>query len=817
MLAKRKLALTLASVAALTLSAGLATTAGAAASELQRITPPVDTQQPPQDRLVLAVIGDYGGCGVDRTCAEEYQVADMVHSWNPAAILTTGDNTYQQGLPEEVVKAQAPYKADIDAGRMFPIMGNHDYGNGCSPESVQPSLDHFKVPAAFVAGFGNGLLDFVNPDANCQTATGSAKPPIYDAYRSTLTNSSAVWKVVGGHQPIYSSGKAGNNLDRAWLMTPGVDLILSGHDHHAEHIETADGYHIAISGNGGAGLTPLFSVAPGSKFRDAAHFGAMRLTVTPDSLKAEYLSLPGTVDYYFLLKKDAQGRAYLAERSDWVDPNPDPGGNPIPNRYTVSFDVAADKADGLTYRNYEDGPFLTTEVDGRRALELQKNPFGGANQLYMFVDDAAISGGPYQVKATISYRSPVPGSFAIQYDSQQSGSAYQRSTAVTIGADQVNQWQTTTIDLPDVRFTNRQNGGADLRLNAVANLPLTISAVRLDVIPPAPSATRVSMDFSGEPDGLTWIPYESGPAHETVVDGRRALQIDRNTFNSGNNLYLAVDDRYLTGGPYDATATIEYLSPVTGSFVLQYDSAATGSAYQSATRVSITAAMVNTWQTATLDLPQVMFRNRQNGNADMRIVGANNLPLIIGSMSVQLANQQAQLLKAAQDAVAAAEANPSAETITAAETAIAKVTDANQATTLTQRLTVVKHLLQARDLLNRIAATDLTTPAQLDAAVTDLTDATMTLAKVPTDRQGDLPQQLATAKRRIADALADFFAKPVQGKPESIQRPWLDLVISDTYDRSGTTDLHDRVMSIVRSHTTGQQVTIAINEFLATC
>ncbi|MFE9205201.1 metallophosphoesterase [Micromonospora sp. NPDC007230] len=816
MLAKRKLALTLASVAALTLSAGLATTAGAASGELQRITPPVDTQQPPQDRLVLAVIGDYGGCGVDRTCAEEYQVADMVHSWNPAAILTTGDNTYQQGRPDEVVKAQAPYKADIDAGRMFPIMGNHDYGNGCSPESVQPSLDYFKVPAAFVAGFGNGLLDFVNPDANCQTATGSAKPPIYDTYRNTLTNSPAAWKVVGGHQPIYSSGKAGNNLDRAWLMTPGVDLILAGHDHHAEHIETADGYHIAISGNGGAGLTPLFSVAPGSKFRDAAHFGAMRLTVTPDSLKAEYLSLPGTVDYYFLLKKDTQGRAYLAERSDWVDPNPDPGGNPTPNRYTVSFDAAADKADGLTYRNYEDGPFLTTEVDGRRALELQRNPFGGANQLYMFVDDAAIFGGPYQVKATISYRSPVPGSFAIQYDSQQSGSAYQRSTAVTIGAGQVNQWQTTTIDLPDVRFTNRQNGGADLRLNALANLPLAVSAIRLDVVPPAPPATRVTMDFSGEPDGLTWIPYESGPAHEIVVDGRRALQVDRNTFNSGNNLYLAVDDRYLTGGPYDATATIEYRSPVTGSFVLQYDSAATGSAYQSATRVSITAAMVNTWQTVTLDLPQVVFRNRQNGNADMRIVGANNLPLIIGSMSVQLADQQAQLLKAAQDAVAAAEANPSADTITTADTAIAKVTDATQVTALNQRLTVVKHLVHAHDLLNRIAATELTTPAQLDAAVTDLTNATTTLEKVPTDRQGDLPQQLATAKRRIADALADFFAKPIQGKPEPIKRPWLDLVISDTYDRTGTTDLHDRVMSIVRSHTTGQEVTIAINEFLAT-
>src|SRR4051794_14437766 len=110
--------------------------AQAAGNGLERITPAVDPSKPTQDQMVLAVIGDYGGCGADRACAAENQVADMVHAWNPAYILTVGDNTYQQGRPEEIVKAQAPYKADIDAGKFFPIMGNHDYGNGCTPESV---------------------------------------------------------------------------------------------------------------------------------------------------------------------------------------------------------------------------------------------------------------------------------------------------------------------------------------------------------------------------------------------------------------------------------------------------------------------------------------------------------------------------------------------------------------------------------------------------------------------------------------------------------------------------------------------------------
>ncbi|TWH70105.1 hypothetical protein JD77_05126 [Micromonospora olivasterospora] len=82
----------------------------------------------------------------------------------------------------------------------------------------------------------------------------------------------------------------------------------------------------------------------------------MRLTVTPDSLKAELVSLGGQVDYWFLLRKGAQGRAYLAERSDWVDPDP-PTESPDPTRYSVSFDLAAGSTDGLTYRSYEDGPY----------------------------------------------------------------------------------------------------------------------------------------------------------------------------------------------------------------------------------------------------------------------------------------------------------------------------------------------------------------------------------------------------------------------------------------------------------------------------
>ena len=45
-----------------------------------------------EDTLVFAAIGDFGKAGEG-----EEQVANLVKSWNPDFIITTGDNNYQFG------------------------------------------------------------------------------------------------------------------------------------------------------------------------------------------------------------------------------------------------------------------------------------------------------------------------------------------------------------------------------------------------------------------------------------------------------------------------------------------------------------------------------------------------------------------------------------------------------------------------------------------------------------------------------------------------------------------------------------------------
>ena len=90
----------------------------------------------------VAVIGDYG---VDTTA--EANVASLVASWGPAAIVTVGDNYYTSGgsgtgkYDLVVGKYYCAYLkgaasgtncagGTADVNRFFPATGNHDYSDG---------------------------------------------------------------------------------------------------------------------------------------------------------------------------------------------------------------------------------------------------------------------------------------------------------------------------------------------------------------------------------------------------------------------------------------------------------------------------------------------------------------------------------------------------------------------------------------------------------------------------------------------------------------------------------------------------------------
>jgi hypothetical protein len=262
--------------------------------------------QDPAPALTLAVIGDYG-CQPGSNCpgnpANERAVADLVHSWRPQAIITVGDNSYENGSAANVAADQGPYVPDIAAGIFYPTPGNHDWQNG----SIEPSTGFFHRPPHYLAHLGGGLVDLFVTDMNYQDPDGDGPNSRQAAqYQANVAASTATWKITTGHQAFYSSGQHGSNGYTHWAILPAIDLFLSGHDHDFEHLQVG-GKPFVVNGVGGRNLIPVcrFGCIQGSIWHDDKHFGAVRLTVTAAALTVDFVTVAGQVVHSLTLTKGA--------------------------------------------------------------------------------------------------------------------------------------------------------------------------------------------------------------------------------------------------------------------------------------------------------------------------------------------------------------------------------------------------------------------------------------------------------------------------------------------------------------------------------
>lgn len=158
--------------------------------------------------------------------------------------------------------------------KFYPVFGNNDYVNPDSPAAELAYTEHSKTwefPAPYYT-FTAGAAQFFAID------TMRLSSDELEWLDRELGRSTARWKIVYGHYPIYS---AGSNRDDAELISKllpilekrHVQIYLCGHVHSMQDIETDSTVHFYISGAGGAGLaTDLDATYKKSIFK-AATFG----------------------------------------------------------------------------------------------------------------------------------------------------------------------------------------------------------------------------------------------------------------------------------------------------------------------------------------------------------------------------------------------------------------------------------------------------------------------------------------------------------------------------------------------------------------
>jgi hypothetical protein len=258
----------------------------------------------------VAVIGDFSS---DVQTAPTRDVANLVQSWSPDAVVTVGDNNYPDGEASTIDQNIgqwyhsfiAPYKGNYGAGssdgvnRFWPALGNHDWNT----PGAQPYVDYFTLPGNeryYSKQIDNVGLFIVDSDPNEPDGVTSTSTQ-GQWLKSALATSTATWKLVFFHHPAFSSGEQGSTDYMQWpFQAWGASAVFQGHDHDYERI-VRNNFPYFVDGLGGESRRSFPDIVTGSQVRYVDDYGAMKLDATDTTLTCQFITRGGEViDTYML-------------------------------------------------------------------------------------------------------------------------------------------------------------------------------------------------------------------------------------------------------------------------------------------------------------------------------------------------------------------------------------------------------------------------------------------------------------------------------------------------------------------------------------
>ncbi len=231
--------------------------------------------------IIFYSIGDWGkvSSGLKAT-AKSMDLVSKVKP--PSFILSLGDNFYPDGVESSTDEQWETTFRQIFTGKnlycpWYSVLGNHDY-----ILNPQAQIDYYLekrdkrwvMPWRYyhiTKTYGNTTIQLVCIDTielDLVSAPGLLSRDVIKReglsqsksdrqlawIEETLAASTADWLIVVGHYNLYTGGYHGSNRNLINLLKPlfvkyKVDIYLSGHCHHLEHL-TDSGIEYVVSGSG---------------------------------------------------------------------------------------------------------------------------------------------------------------------------------------------------------------------------------------------------------------------------------------------------------------------------------------------------------------------------------------------------------------------------------------------------------------------------------------------------------------------------------------------------------------------------------------
>ena len=219
---------------------------------------PPDTLTLPNDDISIkfAVIGDSG-----RGSPEQHAIAAQMEAYRRRFdyrfVLMAGDNIYEGPVtPEDYrLKFEAPYKQLLDAGvKFYAVLGNHD-----DPRQVHYPPFHmdgdryytFTPPVNLISKLDTSVRFFAIDSTRLDGEQ-------IEWLQKELERSTADWKILLMHYPIYSTGRYTLRARRQRfvlepsLVAGGIDVTFAGHEHIYQRSRPQNGILHFISGGAGS-------------------------------------------------------------------------------------------------------------------------------------------------------------------------------------------------------------------------------------------------------------------------------------------------------------------------------------------------------------------------------------------------------------------------------------------------------------------------------------------------------------------------------------------------------------------------------------
>ncbi len=271
--------------------------------------------------LNFLLLGDWGRNGEKDQMAVATQMGLTGEKLNAKFVISVGDNFYEDGVssaadPQWQSSFEKVYTAPSLQVPWQVILGNHDYHGNCDAQiEYSKTSQRWNMPARYfvrsekIDAATTADFFYIDTTPMAELDAGEAK---YHGHvktqdltkqkawlESALAVSTAPWKIVVGHHPVYSGGEHGDTPYIVQHILPlmqkyGVQAYFNGHDHDLQHLQ-AGKVNLFCTG-GGSKPRKQINTTPHTKF-GLGSSGFIAAALAADTLDVQMIDDKGKLLY----------------------------------------------------------------------------------------------------------------------------------------------------------------------------------------------------------------------------------------------------------------------------------------------------------------------------------------------------------------------------------------------------------------------------------------------------------------------------------------------------------------------------------------